>query len=154
MNFGFWTSLVHEDYGDASERKGSLKTIKGVKVDERKPAPLPLWPALREQVFPGAQGIELRVLSGTFNEIRKFRNRVFHHEPIWRKPNTAGAKLIDRWRTLETAANWLGGEWALIGPHFYKPPTVVANPAHALIEVASALRDAVQLYRDSIAEQV
>lgn len=61
LNFGFWTGLLNRRY----EQK--------------------LWPFYLQRVFPFAPARERKrvVFSERFSRIRKLRNRVFHHEPIW-----------------------------------------------------------------------
>lgn len=65
LSFGFWTSLLDRRY----ERL--------------------LWPHLLRPSFPHMPaGIRNRhTLSRRFTDLRKLRNRVFHHEPIWSRPN-------------------------------------------------------------------
>lgn len=60
LNFGFWTSLLNSRYDHV------------------------LWPKLLKPAFPylPAYARTRRILSGRFNDIRKLRNRVFHHERI------------------------------------------------------------------------
>jgi hypothetical protein len=73
VDFGFWTGLLHKSYLYQS------------RLDQR------FWPHLLPTVFPSYGGAHDRALLGTAsataNEVRKLRNRVFHHEPIWRRPN-------------------------------------------------------------------
>ena len=61
LSFGFWTHLFNSCY-------------EGV-----------LWPDLLESVFPNIPGHlrKRRVLSRNLNKIRRLRNRISHHEPIW-----------------------------------------------------------------------
>ncbi len=60
LNFGFWTSLFNRRYEQV------------------------LWPRMLEPVFPHMpRRIRTRRnLSNRFNDVRKLRNRVFHHERI------------------------------------------------------------------------
>ena len=63
-SFGFWVGLFRGDYEQA------------------------LWNHLIPAVFPHAPR-RLRSRSGLharLNRIRRLRNRVFHHEPVWRLP--------------------------------------------------------------------
>ncbi len=55
-----------------------------------------LWPKLLEPVFPHCprnqrtrQNAYLRL-----DQIRRLRNRVFHHEPIWRLPDLSEQHLL------------------------------------------------------------
>lgn len=61
LHFGFWTSLFYARY----------ETI--------------LWRPLIKPVFPklDRQRWNRKKLSGRFDKIRKFRNRIFHYEPVW-----------------------------------------------------------------------
>jgi len=61
LNFGFWTSLLDSRYEQV------------------------LWPQLIKATFPHMpKRIRTRKhLSQQFNKIRRLRNRIFHHEPIW-----------------------------------------------------------------------
>ena len=48
-----------------------------------------LWPQLLEPVFPHMQRRQRTVknLHAQLEDIRRLRNRVFHHEPIWHLPD-------------------------------------------------------------------
>lgn len=61
LNFGFWTSLFDRRYEQQ------------------------LWPRLLLPVFPNlARRLRTRrMVSTRMSELRRLRNRVFHHEPIW-----------------------------------------------------------------------
>ena len=61
LNFGFWTALMDRRYEQV------------------------LWPRLLKPCFPNmARHIRTRKnISGRFERIRRLRNRIFHHEPIW-----------------------------------------------------------------------
>ncbi len=61
QNFGFWTALFNR----------RLEQI--------------LWPKISRAAFPGLpKHMRTRnIIAGRLNEVRQFRNRVFHHEPIW-----------------------------------------------------------------------
>ncbi len=61
LNFGFWTSLFNKRY----EQK--------------------LWPKIIKSTFPfmPKKHRTRKTLSERFNKVRKLRNRIFHHEPIW-----------------------------------------------------------------------
>ncbi len=70
LNFGFWTSILDQAYG------GRIWT-------PPPPAPSVLIP----RAFPHAPAhYQTRGrVHDRFNTIRKLRNRVFHHEPIWNR---------------------------------------------------------------------
>lgn len=61
LNFGFWTSLLDKRYEQT------------------------LWPRLLKSAFPHMprRARTRQILSRRFHKIRKLRNRIFHHEPIW-----------------------------------------------------------------------
>lgn len=61
LSFGFWTSLLNQRY------------------EQR------LWPSLLKPAFPFLpKGQRTRkTLSTRLDKVRRLRNRVFHHEPIW-----------------------------------------------------------------------
>jgi hypothetical protein len=92
LDFGFWTGLFNRHYLYQSSR------------DRR------LWPHGLAQVFPHAPGrLDFRMVSGRVNELRQLRNRVFHHEPIWRRPGLAR----DRGHALELL-DWMSPEAGLM----------------------------------------
>ena len=66
LSFGNWTRFLDQDYMSSNRRIG-------------------LWPYMLQSVFPnGPQDFQLTDYHTRFDTIRKFRNRVFHHEPIWK----------------------------------------------------------------------
>lgn len=66
MTFGFWTNLFSAAY-------------------EVNRNPQSLWPALLRPVFPNApKGARNRaIIQGKLLTIKTFRNKAFHHEPVW-----------------------------------------------------------------------
>ncbi|WP_426608222.1 Abi family protein [Pantoea anthophila] len=76
LTFGFWVSMVNRDY---SNGRASY---------------LHLWPHLVPEVFPNAldkkQGTPLSVnrIGGDLRDINTLRNRLSHHEPLWRSDKT------------------------------------------------------------------
>lgn len=80
LNFGFWTSLLDRRYEQI------------------------LWPRLIRAAFPHMPRRDRtrRNLLARFNEIRKLRNRLFHHEPIW-----YWTDLEDKHEHLVAALNWM-----------------------------------------------
>jgi abortive infection bacteriophage resistance protein len=72
LTFGFWVSMVKKDF------------------DIQKKSYLALWPHLRSSVFPKAldtqTGFPLSInsIGNELKEINKIRNRLSHHEPLWR----------------------------------------------------------------------
>jgi hypothetical protein len=85
LPFGFWTSLLNVAYAQSAVR--------------RPPVHKPLWPTLVAVAFPrfvpvGGPLAGRRALSRRFNGIRhNVRNRVFHHEPIWRGWHDRGSGI-------------------------------------------------------------
>jgi hypothetical protein len=68
LDFGFWTGLFNPYYRGRSAR------------DKR------LWPHGLPVVFPHAVPAPgLAEVSTRLNELRHLRNRVFHHEPVWKR---------------------------------------------------------------------
>lgn len=61
LNFGFWTALMDRRYEQV------------------------LWPKLLKPCFPHMpRNLRTRKnVSSRFEQIRRLRNRIFHHEPIW-----------------------------------------------------------------------
>ncbi len=108
LSFGFWTNLLSKFYEDP-------------RTD------LLLWPNRLSVVFPGAPfgpGIGRRYIEEQFIRIRELRNRLAHHEAIWKfyQPNadgkpdyqqpifglTASLNLLNRaWQETLEALYWL-----------------------------------------------
>jgi hypothetical protein len=67
LPFGFWTSLCERPY-----EHGNLQGPR-------------LWPKILPEVFPNIprQFKYRQAIATRLNEIRDFRNRIAHHEPIW-----------------------------------------------------------------------
>ncbi|MCX2195220.1 hypothetical protein LD112_25635 [Pantoea agglomerans] len=76
LTFGFWVSMVNRDYSDGYASY------------------LHLWPHLIPEVFPNAldkkQGTPLSVnrIGSDLRDINTLRNRLSHHEPLWRSDKT------------------------------------------------------------------
>lgn len=71
-SFGLWVGLL--DVGLARHHKFDY--------------PIALWEPRLKHAFPHLNGVKRKQLHGELNRIRIFRNRVAHHEPIF-KGNTA-----------------------------------------------------------------
>lgn len=84
LTFGFWTRLLDRRY----ERV--------------------LWPHLLRSVFPNIPAPLRRRdhISAHFEEIRRLRNRVSHHEPIWQR------NLLDDHKKITEAISWMSPEMA------------------------------------------
>lgn len=90
LDFGFWTGLLGDDY--------TWRTS----TDPR------WWPHLLPAVFPNYKqpiSKDFRKIRSAFNELRTFRNRVFHHEPIL--PKSGVVRLSDVSRALGTQRAWI-----------------------------------------------
>lgn len=101
VTFGFWTNLFNVAF-DVNRN------------------PLALWPNLLRPVFPNApkRARGRNTIQGKLTDIKGFRNKAFHHEPIWNigQPVTvkdAMTRLIDtkelvleviRWMSLDSEA--------------------------------------------------
>jgi len=86
LSFGFWTSLL------------------GKKYDRT------FWRSALNQAFPEyarltGGNISRPTAAGKFDEIRTFRNRVFHHEPIFRRKS-----LQDDYDRLLEAVSWMSAD--------------------------------------------
>ncbi|MDZ4655377.1 MAG: Abi family protein [Coriobacteriia bacterium] len=89
LNFGFWTKIMSKRH--MSENPSDT-------TDYLKP-----WPRLLKQTFPHVpkQRLNRNTLETPLNNIRKLRNRISHHEPIWYQSNLdetyADAKQLCHW---------------------------------------------------------
>ena len=91
LGFGFWTSLCGGQYAH------------GAAAGPR------LWPRLLEPVFP-ALDKRLRTrehVADRLNNIRTFRNRIAHHEPIW------DHKLLEHYDEILGVLGWMYPDMAL-----------------------------------------
>lgn len=98
-SFGFWVGLLEGAYADPGTRGVVLWGSD------------PLAPRLEKAVFPGAAGVPMTSIRVTFNRIRQFRNRAFHHEPVWPKRATDPSPQA-RYDEILAALRWLGGPQA------------------------------------------
>lgn len=89
LSFGFWTSLLSRSYEQV------------------------IWPPLLKPVFPNMPRQERtrHRVADRMHQVRKLRNRVFHHEPIWRWSN-----LPQRYAELEETIGWFEPELSHILP--------------------------------------
>lgn len=86
LNFGFWVGLLGPRYDGT------------------------LWRQCLHRAFRAAGPKKRSVVHGRFNALRRFRNRIAHHEPIFQRPL---AQLHDE--TIE-AINWMNADtsaWTL-----------------------------------------
>lgn len=75
LTLGFWVALVDKDFSTPNATY------------------LTLWPHLRGKVFPNAcnnkgQPLSINKIGSDLRDINKIRNRLSHHEPLWRKNST------------------------------------------------------------------
>ena len=86
LDFGFWTTLLTSGYGRPPS----------VTLHWR-----PLWPQLVPLVFPHYPAVagtrrDREILAERFDNIWQLRNRVSHHEPIWKgRPGPLGAPRVE-----------------------------------------------------------
>lgn len=94
LMFGFWCGLFNSNYADITS------------TDK-------LWPNLEEKVFPNLKPIDRRYQSvfHKLDAIKLLRNRVAHHEPVWKHPSvTNGASAIVYLKNqVSEAINLIGG---------------------------------------------
>ncbi len=91
LSFGYWTSLFRRHYHNTNP---------------------PIWDdaffkSSPYSPFPGAPNRwrNRKALGRRFNSIRKLRNRVFHHEPIWNRSN-----LREEYDDILEAIGWISLE--------------------------------------------
>ncbi|MCK8540590.1 Abi family protein [Yersinia ruckeri] len=100
LTFGFWVSLVKNDY------------------DTRRATYLTLWPDLRAEVFPNAvdtntrNPLSINSIGNELKEINKIRNRLSHHEPLWRNNSAYQVeeiinKVIEHYDRCLKVINWI-----------------------------------------------
>ena len=106
LNFGFWTLLLTRPYGQ-----------QGLPLQPW----VPFWPALIPMGFPylpNQRGTirDREVVAERFNNIRQFRNRIAHHEPIWRGRPVPNQGVIvpvsDQYQEILEAIRWISPETA------------------------------------------
>ncbi|MDQ3604982.1 MAG: hypothetical protein M3418_02150 [Gemmatimonadota bacterium] len=87
LDFEFWTGLFNTYYRGRNQRNRGL------------------WPHGLATVFPYAPTPPtLSQASSMLNDVRHLRNRIFHHEPIWRR------RLADDQTTILTLIGWIAPE--------------------------------------------
>ena len=113
LDFGFWTALLHLDYEKSTGRN------------------VYFWPDHFTAVFPAAPvGRTLAGIRTHLNEIRHLRNRVVHHEPIWKKRDS-DAEPKQRYDDVVQAIKWVSPEQA--------KATMRMHPDRAIFEEADGL---------------
>ncbi|MBP1039214.1 Abi family protein [Serratia fonticola] len=100
LTFGFWVSLVNNKY------------------DVQRATYLTLWPNLRAKVFPNAidvnsgNRLSINSIGNELKEINKIRNRLSHHEPLWRNNSAYQIeeiinKVIEHYDRCLKVINWI-----------------------------------------------
>jgi len=84
LSFGFWVHMLHADYGNPR-----MKEIN-------------LWQSKFDEAFPNAQrkGKKRSALFSELGVLNKFRNRLYHHEPVWKQAKVNS--IDDAIKILET----------------------------------------------------
>lgn len=114
LSFGFWTGMLSKFYMYQSAKEPRL------------------WPHMLAVAFPHGPNLKHPSQAAReFNEIRKFRNRVFHHEPIWSRPNLGG----DRQRILDIIS-WMSPELARVVGAFDRVNDVLSEEFRRTLRVA------------------
>lgn len=117
LSLGFWTSLL----GDQHARRTDLQA---------------LWPRHLNRVFPSlnARGAtnQLRgrdTVAARMNELREFRNKVFHHEAIWRGHVTGSGTwtLVHIRDNLREAISWISPDLERLVQAFDQVDSVAAD---------------------------
>jgi hypothetical protein len=69
LSFGFWVHMLHIDYGNPRVKEKNL------------------WQSKFDEAFPNAQkkGKKRSALFSELGVLNKFRNRLYHHEPVWKQ---------------------------------------------------------------------
>lgn len=82
LSFGFWVSLLGGAYHNS------------------------LWTPVLHRAFPHLGNTKHKAVYYTFNQLRKLRNRIAHHEPIFNR------HLFADYESIITAINWICPEMA------------------------------------------
>ena len=85
LNFGFWTALLGRAYEDD------------------------IWRPYDFDIFPNTQPADrdIKTIRVNLRDIRKLRNRIFHHEPIWNDPH-----LQSKHAAITRLLSWLNADAA------------------------------------------
>ena len=107
LTFGFWTSLLERRYEQI------------------------LWPSIIKAAFPNMPRRKRtrQNLYNRFKEIRLFRNRIFHHEPIW-----YWTDLAEKHEQTIEALGWIEPAMVELVSVVDRFPTVYANGAASVEE--------------------
>jgi len=98
VTFGFWTNLFNAAF-DVNRNTQAL------------------WPALLRSVFPNApkRARDRSIIQGKLIAIKGFRNKAFHHEPVWNIGQPASIadamlKLLDTKELILEVIRWMSVE--------------------------------------------
>ena len=105
LHFGFWTYLFDTGYAAGPSKPGIL------------------WPTLLPIVFPHNPGIQRHEASRRLVGVRQLRNRIFHHEEIWRRPN-----LWTEYSDMLELLSWMSPEAASVLHDFCQFPSAYREP--------------------------
>jgi hypothetical protein len=75
--------------------------------------------AMLRTVFPYAKGKSIKDINMRYNNIRKLRNRVSHHEAVWDRPN-----LFQEHADIQEAIGWISPTLQKVNTHFDRFPRV------------------------------
>jgi hypothetical protein len=100
LTLGFWVSLVQNNF------------------DIQRNSYLSLWPHLRSRVFPNAVDsttggpLSINSIGNELKEINKIRNRLSHHEPLWRNKRAYQVedvvnKVIEHYERCLKVIHWI-----------------------------------------------
>lgn len=121
LDFGFWTTLLTRAYGSPTSKRRHWN---------------PLWPRLVTIVFPAfpnpsGSRDDRATLAKRFDNIRILRNRVFHHEPVWKgRPEPKQARMIplhDQYEEVIEALGWLCPEMVHVARRLETFPAIHAS---------------------------
>lgn len=105
LSLGFWLGLLDSSYDTGGS--GGVR----------------LWPDHLKKVFPGAVGKSRAEIHNALNQLRHFRNRVFHYEPVWAK-RAGQLSPKARYDSILCTLRWLGGEQSQIAARIHGTPKV------------------------------
>jgi hypothetical protein len=104
LNFGFWVSLLSSGYETRLWRPNRASALKASFPNIPKP--------MRQRT----------TIYKRYNELREFRNRVFHYEPIWNRPT-----LIQDYHDILEAISWISLETVALAEVLDRFPDLLAG---------------------------
>lgn len=121
LDFGFWTTLLTSQYGRPKSASRNWT---------------PLWPRLVPIAFPNFPnpsntGRDRAILAERFDNIRQLRNRVSHHEPIWKgrpDPRSQGRVMLnDQYNEILEAVEWVSPDSVYVVRRLSNFPSIYAQ---------------------------